>query len=438
MNTADTQIYTNPATRPGVLAPITRIGGGEVRIDEALASTTAAWDAKERTGSLSFGYFASSDPATLKRRVVVRNYSTSARTYNIASSFRYANDAASGAVTLQMPSAITVPGRGNADFDVWLKVDPSKLPTWNLNGGSQGGNGPLLDGPEFDGYVNISDGRDDIHLAWQVLPHKAAEVRAVNKQVTLIGEDVGLLTLQNTSAVLPGRLDLFSLTGTSPRIPKKDLPEDGDDFAVIDLASVGVRAVNVGGGVLGVQFAINTFGQRAHPNYPAEFDIFIDSNNDGEFDFLVFNAENGGFGATGQNVVGVFNLTTGTVSVFFFNDADLNSANVIMTAPLAALGLTPSTQFTFSVLAGDNYFTGNVTDAIENMTYQLDTPRFFATGVPAAGVPASGNTVLTVDDVAGGDVASPSQSGLLLLYRDAHKDKEAETISVKLKPKKKN
>jgi hypothetical protein len=107
-----------------------------------------------------------------------------------------------------------------------------------------------------------------------------------------------------------------------------------------------------------------------------------------------------------------------------------------MTAPLAAMGMSLSTKFTFSVFAFDNYFTGNLTDALENMTYQFDTPRFVATGVPGAGVPALGNAVLTVDDVPGGDVASPSQSGLLLLYRDAHKDKEAETISVKLKPKK--
>src|SRR6267378_2948989 len=44
MNTAETNITTNPALQPGVLAPISRIGGGEVRVDRALNSTTAAWD----------------------------------------------------------------------------------------------------------------------------------------------------------------------------------------------------------------------------------------------------------------------------------------------------------------------------------------------------------------------------------------------------------
>ena len=45
---AETNIFTNPATLPGVLAPITRIGAGEVRVDNAAGLKTAAWDAGER------------------------------------------------------------------------------------------------------------------------------------------------------------------------------------------------------------------------------------------------------------------------------------------------------------------------------------------------------------------------------------------------------
>ena len=38
----------NPLEEPN--ARLTRIGGGEVRVNRAFASTTAAWDARERTG----------------------------------------------------------------------------------------------------------------------------------------------------------------------------------------------------------------------------------------------------------------------------------------------------------------------------------------------------------------------------------------------------
>jgi hypothetical protein len=62
MNTAETNIQTNPVAQPGVLAPITRIGSGEVRVNRAFASTTAAWNSEDRTPSLSFGYNALNNP----------------------------------------------------------------------------------------------------------------------------------------------------------------------------------------------------------------------------------------------------------------------------------------------------------------------------------------------------------------------------------------
>jgi len=126
--------------------------------------------------------------------------------------------------------------------------------------------------------------------------------------------------------------------------------------------------------------------------------------------------------------VEAINLNTGAAGIFFFADADLNSSNMIMTAPLSILGLTTTSRFTFSIYAFDNYFTGNLTDAIENMTFSFASPRFVGSGVPATGVPARGRATLTVSEVDGGAAASPSQKGLLLLYRDAS-HREAQTIA---------
>jgi subtilisin family serine protease len=431
MNTADTTVFTNPATQPDVLAPITRIGGGEVRVDEALASTTAAWDAQLRTGSLSFGYLNVSTPATLVRRVRVQNYSRLPRLYNVSHEFRYANDK-TGAVQLLMPRNVFVPPRGSQTFDVIMKIDPSKLPDWTLNGGPDGGTGSLLQTVEFDGYIKLKDARDDIHLAWQVLPHKSAEVRALDRRVTIEGDRFGSLVLRNFSRVKAGDFDIFALTGTSPRIPRRDLPADGDDFAVTDIASVGVRLVD--GAFL--QFAVNTYGRRAHPAYPAEFDVFIDTNLDGTADYDVFTLENGGFGLTGQTAVAVANLATGAASLVFFADADLNSGNIIMTVPLASLGgLAPTTKIAFDVVAFDNYFTGEPTDVIEGMQFTPAQPKFTTGGIDTGTIAPFSSGVINVDDVAGGATASPSQSGLLLLYRDAKV--EAEAITVTVKPKKK-
>jgi minor extracellular serine protease Vpr len=429
MNTAERDVKTNPATLPGVLAPITRIGGGEVRVNRAADSTTAAWDDDGTGGSLSFGYLQSNSPKDINKTVRVRNYGATARTYAITSSFRYADDAASGAVTLSAPASIVVPGNGSATFKVKLSVDPTKLPVWTLNGGSRGGDGFRLQSVEFDGYIDIADATDGAHLAWHILPHRSAAVTPAAHDVTLVG-GTGALGLSNATGVVDGRLDSFSLLGTSGKIPPKFLPDPGENFEIVDLRAVGARLVGIGGGAFGVQFAINTFGTRAHPNYPAEFDVYIDNNRDGNPDFIVFNRENGTFASTGQNVTAVFNIATGVTSIFFFTDADLDSGNAILTAPLANLGLTPGTQFDVSFYAFDNYFTGALTDAIEGKTYTLGTPRFFGSGVPAAGVPAGGSGTLTIDAIPGGDVASPSQTGLLLMLRDSKSEHEAAIITV--------
>ena len=74
MNTAETNVFMNPSVTPNPLAPITRIGGGEVRVDKALASGTAAWAASDVGAALSFGYHAVDSKETLHKKVTVKNF----------------------------------------------------------------------------------------------------------------------------------------------------------------------------------------------------------------------------------------------------------------------------------------------------------------------------------------------------------------------------
>jgi hypothetical protein len=228
------------------------------------------------------------------------------------------------------------------------------------------------------------------------------------------------------AGVADGLAEVFSLTGTSSRIPRSQLPQPGDNFAVVDLRAVGVRLA----GPDAIQFGISTSSPRAHPNYPAEFDVYIDTNLDGVPDFVLFNAELGGFGVTGQNVVYVANLATGTATAYFYIDADLDSTNAILTAPLSVMGMTPDTQFNFSIYAFDNYFSGALTDLVENMTYTPSRPRF-AASTDGLAVPSHSVASLSVTSVAGGAQASPSQTGLLLLYRDSDPQQESQAVAVR-------
>ncbi len=446
MNTAERNVFINPATQPGVLAEITRIGGGEVRVDRAISSTTAMWAANPQIlnselytdgVSLSLGYHRLlTGTHFFTRTVVVSNYSATDREYVITPTFRYANDAASGAVVPSVPATVSVPANANATFDINWAVDASKLPPWAFTGGSSLGNGSLLRNSEFDGYLLVGDMTDTVALPWHILPHPAAGILTPTVASAVVTQSAPIVTtLDNPQGARSGRVDIFALTGISPQ-DYTTLPGRGDNEAVIDIRYVGVRAVNVvidSIPQLGVQFAINTWQPRTHPNYPAEFDIYIDSDRDGVDDYVIYNAEQTGFAATGVNRVYV-GPVGGPYTAFFYADADLNSGNMIFTVPASEIGLNPTNPgvwqpFDFYALAFDNYFTGFLTDFTDIMRVNPAYPRATASVSPTA-VPVGSSSALTVTKLAYNDMDSPSQLGILLMYRDAQHGREADIIAL--------
>ena len=144
MNSAETNVYTSPAFYPGQLAPITRIGAGELRVNRSVLLSAAAWDTAAKSATLSFGAVEADKQTVVKRTLTVENFSATAKQFNITTSFRYANDEASDAVRVQAPSVVNVGPNSSATVEVSLLINPTRLPTWTLNGGSLGGNGLLL------------------------------------------------------------------------------------------------------------------------------------------------------------------------------------------------------------------------------------------------------------------------------------------------------
>jgi hypothetical protein len=195
---------------------------------------------------------------------------------------------------------------------------------------------------------------------------------------------------------------------------------------VIDLRSVGVRywaADDL------IEFAINTNGRRAHPAYPGGFEVDIDTNGDGVPDFAVYNSELGAFGSSGQTVVNVLNLATGAGRIFFFADADLNSGNIILTAPASFMGIVPGKTIGFDVLAYDNYFSGKVSDSIAGMRFTPGSERFAAVEGFTGTVPRLSKGTLQVVANPVADTAS-TERGLLLMYR-RNAGSEADAIRIR-------
>ena len=449
MENSDPSVYNNELTQPGVLGPMSRTGAGELRINRTVNSTTSVWDASNPLSvSMSFGTYRVSSNQTYKKKIVVRNYSNAVRTYSISNTYRDAPNTTG--FTLSFPSVLVVPANNSASFVVSGTVTAASLPAWTPNGGTNGGNGELLNAVEYAGYLTISDPNDTVHFPWHILPHGSANVQVGDTTLTLNG-NVTNLPISNLSAPIAGQVDTFSLTGIGVQFPASVLPAPGSDYAVINFQAVGIRAVCIATcastPVYGVQFAVTTFGQRSHPDYPAEFDMFIDVNNDGIPDFDVFNTDIGLLTTgtlSGQNGVFAVDLSTGTASgPFFYTIADLDSANAILTVPLSALSSTTSglsvnynTQFTWSAVAFDNYYTGNITDEILSMTYELDMPQNYTLSTFTVPAGVSGTLPIipnnTANEYSTGPYNgnSPSQVGLLFMYTNGKAGMEASLLVV--------
>ncbi|HWM16180.1 MAG TPA: S8 family serine peptidase [Microbacterium sp.] len=413
LNGADSTNRTPTAT-DFITTPISRIGAGEVRVAPAadavgvLATTGAG-------GNIGLGIPSVTKSFKTDVELTLTNSSDSKRKYTFGVSYRDAADEASGAVTLKVsPGHVNVRPGKTEKVKIKVTIDGSKLADWPFDSvGASGGDGSALNGPEFDGWVTATSDQESVKVGWTVLPKKAADVEADSK-IKLNKSGAGKLKLENDSRVAAGDVEIFALTGTSPELADPnpgDPGSPGSNAAITDLAAVGVRD---GGGDT-VQFAIATHDRRTVLPYPAEFDIYIDSNNDGADDYVLYNAELGGFAVTGQTVVYVADLNAGTSSAYYYDDGGFNTSTQIFTAPLAALGITAGQTFGYSVYAFDNYFSGAVTDAIEGQSYTWGESKYTPSGTVT--VPAKSKLTLGVQ--ATGSTAPSTQTGLLLLYRTA-------------------
>lgn len=201
---------------------------GELRADRAAASTTSVWDASNPLAvSISFGTYRLNTNQSYKKKIVVRNYSSTPRTYTIANTYRDAPNLTG--VTITAPASISVPANGAASFTLSLTVNASSLPVWTLNGGPNGSNGELLNTVEYAGYLSFTSGTENAHIPWHILPHKAANVQPSSTSVAL-GGNPQILTVTNGSGAVGGLVDIFSLTGRGTQFPASELPAPGADL----------------------------------------------------------------------------------------------------------------------------------------------------------------------------------------------------------------
>ena len=393
MNNGFTAVVNNPLT--GELAPISRIGGGEVRVDRAVKAPAAAWDNAVPQGALSFGFVDVADEVvTITRTVRVRNYSNKRISYTVTPSFRFANDEANGAVSVSAPSTVSVgPGRGSDTlFDVSITINGSMLRGNFMNSGNLGADPATLTTNEYDGYLVLDDSKHPIHLAWHVLPRKAARVTP-DTTALVPGSFPQVIGLDNTGAGT-AQNDAYALLATSPRLA---VGGRGEQSPTPDIRAVGINTFPVPAGFCSGNasflwaFSINTWERQQHL-LPVSHQIYLDTNQDGQDDYVVLNRDASGLTtiADGRQVAWAVNLSTGSASAFFFAEHSTNTGNTVLLVCAEQIGMSGAdllaTNVDMDVFAQDFYF-GGPSDLVEGLTVTPLGERFY--GVPSD---VAGNT----------------------------------------------
>ncbi len=376
VNTAENEIYTtNAEVFGGELLPVTRIGGGEVRVDQALNSDVAMWVDETLSSAISFGFNdVSKSKLKLTQRIRVRNYTGERLTYTINADHRDATKWESLFVKIEAPDEITIKPYSDRTFVVRVTVIGNALPQWTMNAGVNGDDPTRLDDMEFSGYITLSEtypseGDGQIHLPWHILPRKAGHIIVKNETVEINRqyEDVpaGRTVVVNRGRSLTN-VSAFTLLAIS-----EDIPEGGpgEQSPTPDIRYFGYRTTAVPAGFCGtedsftMEFAINTW-ERQTNLVPTSFQISIDTDLDGTVDYFVYNLDldfvlSNSFG--GRSVVWVEDAATGSANAFFFADHITNSSNTIMTICGDQLGMNAGNllqPMSIQVEAIDFYYSG--------------------------------------------------------------------------------
>jgi hypothetical protein len=160
----------------------------------------------------------------------------------------------------------------------------------------------------------------------------------------------------------------YELQGTSPKMPNCTAKIVTGCIPFPDERAVDLKQVGVSSDGTAAYFAVNTWGEWLSPASYMEFDILIDTNNDGTPDFVLFNSR---FTGTDVFVSELYNLATDTVDdIELLNIADgsfdtdiYNTDTMVLPVAISALGMKAGdTRFRYQVQSQSIYGT---TDSID-------------------------------------------------------------------------
>ncbi len=355
----------------GDLAEVTRIGGGEVRVDAAVNAPFYAYVVDDDQPTLSLGQIDGVSALRMTRKVRIVNLSDDDQRINVTPTFRSAAGSADGAVRVSAPRSVTVEEGDDETFNISFRFYGTRMNPNAMNSGSSGNSEANLGINEIAGYLLLSSSDGEIALPWHALARQAAYVQA-DSDTIVPGGFPSSIGLMNYGAGV-AQNDAYTIVGLSdekPRGPK------GGQAPMPDLRAFGVNTIPVPAGFCSADpsflwiFAFNTWDRQTHL-VPVSHQVALDVDLDGIDDYVVLNRDLTFNNVTdGRQVSWVLDTRTGDAGAFFFAEHATNTGNTALIFCAEQIGFSQADFFrnVNATVTTQDFYYGGGNDVVGGIT----------------------------------------------------------------------
>ncbi|WP_431801994.1 S8 family serine peptidase [Microbacterium sp. bgisy203] len=322
---------------------LVRGGVGLVDTAQAVATTvTATGDAFRiesgwaRESALSFGFQESPLGFGGIKTVTLRNDGTSAVTYKVSTAATA--ESLPARVGLSSKSITVRPG-GTAKLLLTVTAAAKDVPS------SLGDDQFAFH--EISGDIVLTSPDSTLRVPYLLVPRSNSTVSTSTSTLFTKKQQVAdatkKISLWNVFGALPAAADVYTWGLSDDKDATKELPDTG-----YDVRAAGVQSFPAGGDTLMV-FAVNT--HKRWSNAAAnEYDIILDTDGDGEADWVVLSADSGGVrsgSVDGTSEVFLSNVKTGALYASgFLAQAPTDSSTILLPVYASDLGIAGSFNYT--------------------------------------------------------------------------------------------
>ncbi|MFC5833447.1 S8 family serine peptidase [Nonomuraea insulae] len=401
-----------------------RVAGSGVVAARQAAGATVIGETRDGS-SLSFGLKSLAGAYKQSESFTIRNTGRTPVTYDLAAAF---TGDSYGAKISVSPKTVTVGRESSRTVQVTLSLTAQAVAALPAAETSNFGTVTHIQGAITATPRTAAEGVNRLRAAFLLVPDAESQVRS-SKPGTYTPGDGGLVTSVSVrnDGVHSGAADIYAWG-----ITDADDVKGAEDS--MDIRTVGVQALP--GSVLGgadtdraLVFAVNTSGRWSNAS-ANEFDISIDSTNDGTPDYLLVGADYGLVTMgdfDGRFATFVFKADGSLVDAWVAT-APMNGGTLLMPVLASEVGLTEgAARFTYTA-AGFSLIPDGLVDETESAAFDAFAPAI-STGAYVPLAPrASSSIPLTVDQAK--LAATPAKGWLVVSLDDGSGNHEADQINL--------